>query len=131
MTNSDKRSPIEDLLVAGLDDWLDTGWMVTPIWDSTPPPNRKATAVGLIAELLIDELMVAGALTDRGFEPWECSPGDSLSRITREWLDVWRDVLPTPGAIAWFAITKKGTQLAQAVLAREDAESRACTSGAP
>jgi hypothetical protein len=119
MTTARSRTPVEELLVEGLDDWLYASWITTPIRSVTTVSHRRTMALGLIAEMLVDGLMVAGDVVDGRHQAWPCSTGEAIERITRVWLQDWRDELPTPGAIVWFDITDKGADLARQVLARE------------
>jgi hypothetical protein len=116
-----RRSPKEDLLVGGLDDWADAGWALqsarlSGVADSAA--LRDAT-LSMIAEVLRDRLMVAGDIITGEHAPWHGSADDAVRRITQEWLDESGVDAPTPGAIVWLANTPAGDQRARAVLARE------------
>lgn len=113
-----ERSPKEDALVGGLDDWQYESWIYgsTRLAGLSDYASRRTLALGLIAELLVEGLMVAGDVDEQGHHPWPCSPGEAIERITREWLTEWGEELPTPGAVAWFANTPQGNEIAQAVL---------------
>jgi hypothetical protein len=107
--------------VGGLDDWQYVSWIYgsTRLAGLRESASRRTFALGLIAELLVEGLMVAGDVDEQGHHPWPCSPGEAIERIAREWLTEWGDELPTPGAIAWFANTPRGNEIAQTVLRRE------------
>lgn len=117
----DHRSPKEDVLVGGLEDWAYAAWVYgsTRLSGLDDPGLRRTLALGLIAELLVEGLAIAGDVDEQGHHPWPCSPGEAVERITREWVTEWRDEVPTPGAIVWLANTEAGNHLAEAVLARE------------
>ena len=121
MSSTNNRSPKEDALVGGLDDWADAGWIYgsTRLAGVTDPELRRILAIELIAELLIEGLMVPGDVDDNGHHPWLGSTTDAIERITREWLSEWPDDIPTPGAIVWLANTPRGDEIARQVLARE------------
>ncbi|WP_295775625.1 hypothetical protein [uncultured Microbacterium sp.] len=113
------RTPLEDVVVGGLDDWIYETWVSNSVWNLTPPQNRRTVTLGLIAELLVSGLMIPGTVDRQGHHPWTCSIGDSIERIVREWITDWGQEVPTPGAIVWLDNTEMGDELARAVLARE------------
>lgn len=120
------RTPKEDVLVGGLADWAYAAWVYgsTRLAGLVEPEQRRTLALGLIAELLVEGLMVAGDVDETGHHPWQCSPGEAIERITREWLTEWGAETPTPGAIVWLAITETGRERAHLVLARENGMKR-------
>jgi hypothetical protein len=115
------RTPKEHVLVGGLDDWADAGCIYgsTSLSGLTDPLQRRALTIGLIAELLIENLMIAGDVDEQGHHPWPHSPGEAIEQITRTSLAEWPDTTPTPGAIVWLANTEAGNRAGRAVLARE------------
>lgn len=115
------RTPKEDVLVGGLDDWAYAGWVYGSTRHSglVDPESRRALSIGLIAELVMEGLMVPGDVDDGGFHPWDLAPGASVERITRLWLNDWHDEIPPPGAIVWLENTDAGDVIARSVLARE------------
>jgi hypothetical protein len=117
----DNRTPREDVLVGALDDWASAGWIYgsTRLAGVTDPGSRRTLAIGLIAELIVEALMIPGDVDDQGHHPWPHSPGDAVERIAHEWLTDWPDEAPPPGAIVWLANTTAGDELARRVLARE------------
>jgi hypothetical protein len=121
VSKMDSRALREDVLVGGLDDWADAGWVYqsTHLAGITDPLQRRTLSIGLIAELLVEELMIAGDVDERGHHPWPHSPGDAIAQITRTWLAEWPDNIPRPGAIVWLANTETGNRVGRAVLARE------------
>ena len=124
MSQVEMRTPEEDVLVGGLDDWADAAWVYgsTRLAGEMVPGRRRTLALGVIAELLVGRLVVPGDVDDQGHHTWPCSPGEAVERITREWLTAWRDEIPTPGAIVWLANTARGDEIARHVLARESAQ---------
>jgi len=121
----EERTPKEDLLVGGLDDWADAGWVYgsTRLAGITDQSNRRALAIGLVAEVIVQGLMIPGDVDDTGHHPWPHSTGDAIERIAREWLNDWPDEVPAPGAIVWLANTPAGDELAREVLSRESTRS--------
>ena len=116
-----KRTPKEDVLVGGLDDWADAGWVLQSARLSgvSDPVALRDAALGLVSEVLIERLMVAGDIIGGKHVPWRCSAEEATARIRREWLDEWGDEVPTPGAITWLSNTAAGDEIAQSVLERE------------
>jgi uncharacterized protein YuzE len=76
----------------------------------------RALAIGLIAHLLANGLMVAGDVDDFGFHQWPGSPGDAIVRIVQSWDPA--EPYPTPGSVAWLNCTPKGEALGEAALKR-------------
>ena len=117
----DDRTPKEDVLVGGLDDWAYAGWVYgsTRLAGITDLEQRRVLAIGLIAELLVEGLMTPGDVDDHGHHSWPHPTGEAIERITREWLTDWPNEVPPPGAIVWLANTPAGNEIARRVLARE------------
>lgn len=125
MSEMNGRTPKEEALIDGLDDWTYAAWVYgcTRLAGITDPEQRRTLAIGVIAELIVQGLKVPGDVDDQGHHPWPQSPGDAIERITREWLTEWLDEVPTPGAIVWLANTPAGDEIARRVLAREESTS--------
>ena len=115
------RTPKEDVLVGGLDDWACAGWVYgsTRLSGIVDPESRRTLSIGLIAELLVEGLMVPGDVDDHGFRPWDLAVGASVERIAKLWLNEWSDEIPPPGAVVWLENTEVGDAIARRVLARE------------
>lgn len=116
------RTPKEDLLVGGLDDWADAGWALQSarLSGETDPVALRDLTLRLIAEVLNEGLMVAGDIVGEKHVPWHGSPEEVAERIRREWLDEWGEEIPTPGAVVWVDNTPAGDVIARGVLAREE-----------
>lgn len=100
---------IDRLLVEGLVDWLDPGWISGEAHDSgiVSDGDFRTMTVGAAAELLLGGLAVAGDVTEQGFEAWPTGPEQSLARIT-DWIvanpmEEWR-----PGEGFWLNSTVAG-----------------------
>lgn len=121
---SARRTPKEDLLVGGLDDWAYAGWALQSarLSGETNPIALRDVTLTLIAEVLRKGLMVAGDLVGNEHVPWHGEPEEWVERIRQEWLDEWGDEVPTPGAIVWLNNTQAGDEVARDVLARESGE---------
>ncbi|AEI13416.1 hypothetical protein [Cellulomonas gilvus] len=119
-----RRTPKEDLLVGGLDDWADAGWalMSARLGGAEDPVALRDYTLGLIAEVLDEGLMVAGDVIAGEHIPWPGSAEEAADRIRRDWLDEWGEDVPTPGSVVWLANTSAGDEIGRAVLARESLE---------
>jgi len=118
------RTPREDLLIGGLNDWADAGWALqsSRLSGATSTTVLRDATLTLIDEVLREGLMVAGDLVGSEHVPWHGKPEEWVRRIRQEWLDEWGDEVPTPGAIVWLCNTAAGDALARDVLARESVE---------
>ena len=116
------RTLAEDVLANGVDDWVYAGWVHQIARRSRveDPSQLRALSVGLIAELLVGGLVVAGEYDGESHRPWDCSIGEAIVRVVEEWRS-WGDTAPTPGAVVWLALTPAGREIGEAVLAREAA----------
>jgi len=111
---------LEDLLANGVEDWVYEALICGNIARRVvlDPRDRRSVAIGLIAEALINGLVVAGETPPNvGFTAWNCSPIESLQRIVENWSNRSNpDVLP--GEIVWLKNTEAGNAIGEAVLAR-------------
>jgi len=112
-----RRGLVEDVLARAVDDWVHVADFVSVAKRSRLADSEsiRDLALGLIAEVLGQELMVAGTVDDGGFHPWP--EEDPIRRIVKSW--EMNDLSPTPGAVAWFDLTPKGEEIGRGVLARE------------
>ncbi len=117
------RTVVEELVVSGLVDWVYESWVYSTVIDLTPLLNfedRRLYTIGTIAELIANDLMVAGQLDETGaFRSWELSAGNAIARVVERWNRDWNGQVPTPGAVVWLSSTEAGDQLAHEVLERE------------
>lgn len=116
-----KRTPEEDVLVGGLDDWADCGWIMQSVrltGETDPVALREAT-LALMDRVMRTGLMVPGDIRDGVHITWDGNPDEWVSRISREWITEWGTNVPTPGAVTWLCNTAAGDEIARAVLARE------------
>ena len=82
------------------------------------PFTLRALAVGLISEVLIRGLMIAGDIGDRGFQPWPGAPADSIARVCTSWLTRTGPRVSI-GEVGWLSNTPDGEYLGRLVLERE------------
>jgi hypothetical protein len=115
----DKRTLVENLLVRGVDDWIHVSEVVQVSRRSglTEREGLRALALGLMTEMMARQLMVPGDVDEFGFQPWPSTIGDWIQRIVETWDD--EELSPTPGSVAWFALTPEGDRLGRLILARE------------
>lgn len=120
MTGWDDESLIEDLVANGVDDWVYEALVCGNIARrrASDPQERRAIALGLIAEALFSGLMVPGSVNRDGFVPWHCSLAESFERIATAWLNA-PDPDVRPGEVVWLSNTESGNRLGEAVLRRE------------
>lgn len=123
MSGWDDRTLIEDLLANGVDDWVYAAWVqgVAQRSGLTDSAMIRQLSIGVIAEVLVAGLMVAGDVIDGKHHTWNSTPADSLRRITAEWTAVG-EVQLYPGQIVWLCNTAEGNERGQAVLDRETEE---------
>jgi hypothetical protein len=120
MSVQDDRALAEDVLVSALDDLVYAAWVLQIARRSglSEASQLRQLVVGLVAELLLDGLVVAGDVFDGVHQAWACTVQDAVVRIVRDWRD-WGDERLTPGAIFWLALTPAGQSAAEAVQQRE------------
>jgi hypothetical protein len=114
------RSLVEDLVARGVDDWVYAAEIldIASRCELDALDDRRAVAIGLVAEVLIGGLMEAGTVSKDGFTAWACSPADAVARVAREWLSRAHPLV-MPGEIVWLNTTPRGRELGEAVLRRE------------
>jgi len=122
---------IEELLTDGGLDWvpLDNVYGIASR-ASSDPIDRRAIALGLVADLLHRDLMVAGVPMSGpgGFSDWNASPAESFQRIASYWVS-FADPRPagvplgsesdTPDPFFfWLRLTDRGRALAEEIASR-------------
>lgn len=115
-------SLIESLLVDGLEDYGAANWVLATVereLDVSDTRDLRAISLGLITELLMEGLMVAGDLKAGHFYPWDLEPHAAVARVTDDWLIWGLEKFPTPGAICWLDNTEKGNEIARKAFERE------------
>lgn len=122
MSTFDDRTLVEDMVANGVDDWVDEALVSGNIARRvvSAPTERRAVALGLIAEVLFSGLMEAGETPKGGgFVPWGTDPGESLSRIAERWMGRANPDVG-PGEVVWLRNTAAGDTVGTAVLSREN-----------
>jgi hypothetical protein len=115
----EQRGLIEDVLARAMDDWLHAAEFsgIVRRTGMATAEGVRAAAIGLIAQVLVDGLMVAGDVDELGFHQWPGPTADAIVRIVQCWDPA--EPFPTPGSVAWFECTARGKQLGEAVIERE------------
>lgn len=120
MSAAEDRMLVEDLVANGVDDLIYAGWVhqIAKRTGLQTPADLRAVSLGLVAEVLVRGLMIAGEYDGDVHRPWECSTAAAIERVAESWI-AWGDTPPTPGAIVWLALTPPGREVGEAVLERE------------
>jgi hypothetical protein len=115
-----RRGLIEDILARSMDDWVHAAEFVS-VAKRVCPVNVegiRALTMGLVLEVLIDNLMIPGDVDSFGFHRWPVGREHPIVRIFQAWDP--SDLYPTPGSVAWFEPTELGRAIGQRVRDRED-----------
>lgn len=81
--------------------------------------SLKPLAIGLVAEVLLGELMVAGDFVNNEFVQRPLQPAKALAEIVRDWEANWFSNPPDIGTVVYLRNTDLGNSIALSVLARE------------
>jgi hypothetical protein len=120
-----ERPIMDQILIAGLDDWLDPGSVVSAVVSAPLTPEltdeeSRQMGLGFVVELIAEELVVPGDMAPGWiFTPWTLSPGDALERIATTWIKEFPNETLYPGAVAWLELTPKARRRAENYLKRE------------
>jgi hypothetical protein len=108
----------EDLVLRGLDDWLDLSEVVWVVRSKTGVDGEQLRSATLeaIRQVLEAKLVTVGDLTTCNFVPWNSPTESSLKRIEAEWKTL--NQRPGLGDVAWFSTTPAGDALAKQLKAR-------------
>lgn len=120
MTPESSRTLADDLLARAAEDWVSAAEVIDLVRRSgaTDPNDLRDLAVGLIARLLADDLVVAGDIEGQEHEPWPLAPDEAIFRIATEWASE-SDPFVMPGSIVWLNSTAKGQAAGEAIWRRE------------
>jgi hypothetical protein len=75
-------------------------------------------AIGLIARLIAEGLLVAGEITEGRHIPWAIPAGEAILRIAARWA-THDDPFVMPGLIVWLDTTQRGQAIGESVWHRE------------
>ena len=110
----------EDVLWRALVDWVSDSEVMVVARRSRIEDELmiRDLSMGLIAQMLVRGLVVAGGIGRDGFEQWECSTAEAIERIVRDWTNA-----PAPqvrlGEVVWLAATPAGEAIGEEVCKRE------------
>ena len=115
-----RRSVIEKLLVYTIYDWIDLGFLRSVVREMTgaEPTQLHAAVMAVLDQLVGEGLVAAGDLTEAGFRAWDCTRGEAVARIDREWR-AEPDPALHPFQVAALAPTRAGVDVIASVMSRE------------
>jgi hypothetical protein len=79
---------IDELLLRGLDDWLQLAEVVFVVGSADPAlskDEKKVRTLEVVSELLDGGLVEAGDVTANGFVSWRLSPTMAINTIIDRW----------------------------------------------
>lgn len=101
----------ERLLLDGLDDWLhlaDIAWAAGQFTRDDESQDVVSAATEALAELLDQEFIQIGEVSDGGFFEWDVPNDEAIDRVRRGWRALGRE--PQPGDVCWVANTALGNR---------------------
>jgi len=115
------RTLEEDLLARAAEDWVSAAEVIDLVRRAglSEPVVLRDLAVGLIARLIVQGLVVVGDVGDVGHTPWESDSPSTIGRIVEEWASV-ADPFVMPGQLFWLDTTPEGQRIGESVWAREN-----------
>lgn len=110
-----RRTLREEVLREGLDDWVSARWVFSlALGHLRSQVDARSLSIGVITELVIARLMIAGSLGPSGYIAWDCSPEEAAVRIVREWaVEQRQDALINE--VVWLDLTSKGQRIAESI----------------
>jgi hypothetical protein len=114
------RSVVEELLVSTIDDWIDLGYLRSTVREMTgaSAADLHAAVMAVVGTLVDEGLVAVGDVTEDGFRAWNCTRGEAVTRIDREWL-AEPDPELLPFQVAALSPTPKGAAVIESVMTRE------------
>jgi hypothetical protein len=103
-------------------DWADGSWVDGTVERALGGSirDRRLYSIGMIADLIVNGLVVAGDLgADGTYHPWTAQGGTAVERIVVAWGPEWDNRQPELGSFFWLSNTDRGDALARQVLYRE------------
>jgi hypothetical protein len=108
----------EQIVVSGLDDWINELWIVEILRRSgvVEPKIQRSLTIALVAQVVALNWMTPGQLVGGGeFVPWNLPLSESIARVSTAWKPEWSAEAIQPGQIVWLANTDLGDQVAKGV----------------
>lgn len=114
------RTLEEDLLARAAEDWVHPSELLDVARRAgiTDPATLRDLAVGLLARLLVQGLVVVGDVGDTHV-PWDGAPGEVLERVVRDWSERVEPYVMA-GELFWVDTTAAGQEVGESVWAREE-----------
>ena len=112
------RTAKEEILVRGRDDWMplsEAYWLVKK-GSQQSSLGITEEVIGVLEELITDDLMQFGTVTDRGFEDAKLTADVAIERLRNELAMLGRE--PVLGEIGWLANTPAGDEAADEILSK-------------
>lgn len=110
----------QDILIQGLDDELELGWIVGEAERFCRPEEIRPVVLNMIRGLLENRLIEIrdyNSERDSRWVVWNLSPEASIARIEAEWTALGRNPQFISGEIGWVITTEKGDVEARRLLA--------------
>jgi hypothetical protein len=107
---------IDELLLRGLDDWLQLAEVVSVVGSADPAlsnDEKKVRTLEVVIEMLDGGLVEAGDVTADGFVSWQLSPTMAINTIVDRWSRL--EGMPGIGEVCWLANTAAGDAAATTV----------------
>ena len=117
---------IAELLLRGLDDWVDAtevAWVAKAVGGARGEREVRDLAFRIIEQLLGENLMIVGMVTETGFNAWTVPANEALGRIKGEWRALPQG--PGLGEICWLSLTKEGARRANELWIKQDTQAPA------
>lgn len=112
---------VEKVLIEGLQDVLMPDWIYAECNASLPaaPLDSRSVAMGVIAELLINDLVLGRTFEEGTWEEWLGDKAQLLELVVQAWLETGPLGPPPTWSIAQFVLSSKGRQRALQILERK------------
>lgn len=120
-----RRTVVQELLIEGLVDYLDPGWIHSACVDANPLSSLDSIrheAWGVVTELLFGGMVTLGSIDRDGvFVEHTQALGEQLETFCAAWMRRWGDEAPDAGdpIIGVFRNTARGDESARSTLAAE------------
>lgn len=114
------RTLSEDVLARATQDWVTAAEVIDLARRSglRSAEDLRDLALGLIARLVMTDLVVPGEYDGSTHRAWDCSRAEAIARIAEDW-SARSDPFVMPGEIVWLDTTPRGHQIGKAVFRRE------------
>jgi hypothetical protein len=107
-TPSQLSTIADDVLIEGLDDWIQASYVVSiamEVTETSRPVEMRGVALQVLKSLLDSRLMEPGDLAESGFKPWNVALPLAIARIEAAWPP---NFAPSLGDVCWLSNTAEG-----------------------